>query len=749
MKARKMDSTGAEIFENKYSLNNEKTLDEFYARIFSIVNEYELKLYGIKTDFSPLINYFFPGGRTAFGLGRENVSLSNCYVNEIKGDSIEEIFETLKQTALIYKSGGGVGQSFNKLRPIGAKTRGVPSTGSISFMPLFDTTTDVIGQKGRRGANLGAQRVDHPDIMEFINVKNEEGILEHMNLSVMMLDNFMKAVEADEEWITSFTTSHETIVKPYRAKEIWDTIINSAWTKADPGILFWSQMTSGIDSTYKQFEPVCTNPCGEQGLENGGSCNLAALELSEYVENPWENPKFNFTKFISDIHLGIRFLDIILDINKDRHPLEINKIQSMLGRRIGLGIMGLADCYNRMNIVYGSEESLVFTEQLFSVLHEESIKASITYAEHFGAFPYFTQSSNEERINFLNHPYFNILTPEWKERLNKYGMRNISLTTVAPTGTTAMVMGVSSGLEPVFRNQYIRTIKMGGEKKDVIILHPNVSKYEEIFGEGSHKNNKIFIESQDINWVNRVKIQGIIQKHITQSISSTVNLPSTATREDIDIIYRTAWKEGLKGITVYRDGCREGVLNTLESGKEFSVKDHIILPDVQDSKKHVLRCYEIDGDNTSTELKKWYVHYDIDAETKLPCSLFVTTNSGTKEKTALTQQTTEKLFELANKYILPEISESLVKKMKHDGNTTKMARTLGMLLRHRVPIIEIINTIDQIGAPISSFIFNIKKLLSPYAEGKAVSTPCPECQANMVMEGGCIICKSCGYSKCG
>ena len=496
------------------------------------------------------------------------------------------------------------------------------------------------------------------------------------------------------------------------------------------------------------FNGILTGQCGEQALSAFSNCNLGSMNLSKFVKNEFmENAYFDFDLFSAMVRKAVRFLDNINLINIDRQPLKENKEKLEKSLPIGLGITGLADALIKLNLLYGSEKSLQAIDSIMKCLKENTIMASIDLAEERGMFPLLKQKKDDlidgqkEYSNFISHPHFDFLDIDYKYKFANYGIRNSQYNTVAPNGSLSIILQGSSGLEPIFRTEYERTVINGKDNKQekYITYHPLVLEYEKKTGK-SYKENFYFITSDEIYWKDRVEVQATIQKYISESLSSTVNLPKDTTKETISELYMYAWKKGLKGITIYRDGCRDGVLNEVSNNKQVQKYDVVENYKFPAETKAIMKVLKSEG-------KKWYVTYTIDEETKLPNSLFVNTNSS--ETNIITNNVLEHLETLAKKYIKDEFIDSLTNKFNHQSNVVKIARFLSLLLRHRVPIIDIIETLTNAELPLTSFGFRIKKLLSEFIEGKYTGEKCSECGSQIVYQNGCTICLNCGNSKCG
>lgn len=770
---REYDSVKDQVFFSKYADEGETSLIDRFNTIKRELLKIETEANFNRGDYNSLFDNerMIPGGRIMFGMGRPMVSYSNCYVIEIADDSIDEIFETAKKQAIIFKFGGGVGIDISNLRPRGARTKiknAQPSTGAVSFIPLYNIVTEIVGQMGRRGALMITISIEHPDIMEFIEYKRNLKAANFCNMSVRMTNRFMKiiaegnynkylelsGVEAeeaiksglyDDDWTTEFQTRHEKIVKTYKIRDVWKAFVESNYLSGEPGMIIWDTM---IDMDPASIIPgekaVSTNPCGEQALPPYGACNLNAINFSTFVKNSFTNESYFDTEdFIKTCKDSVRFLDTVIEGNLSRHPLRQNTEQSKNGRRIGVGVMGLADALIRLGIKYDSDEAIEWCDKYFKIFQIATLEASIDLAIERGPFGVWNELTDEIKMNYINHPFFNVLSEEYKEKMIKYGIRNVGTTTVAPTGSISNLFEVNGGLEPFFRFEYDRRLVNQNNRK-IRVLAKVVKDYENSTNK-SYKDNSIFVSSDMIDWQYRVRLQSVIQKHISQSISSTINLPSTTKMSDISGIYVEAWKQGLKGITVYRDNSRENVLSdvkTVETPKEapeIKVLESVKISQEYDSKLTVIRA----------EGKKWYVHYELDPETKLPFSMFIDSNNNESENAELTNEVIEVLSKLATKFIPQEHIDSTLKKIKRDSNVKKTARIVSLLLRHRVPLIKIIESIDSIQPSALSLIYRLKSILSTYLpNGIITDHRCPECNELLRRENGCLVC-TCGFSKCG
>jgi ribonucleoside-diphosphate reductase alpha chain len=494
------------------------------------------------------------------GAGREDITttLNNCYVVGIKDDSIKSIYDCVIQEAMTYKYGGGCGHDLSVLRPGGDEILGTGgnSCGPVGFMNLFSENTNTIAQHGRRGANMQTLRVDHPDIEKFIEIKTGDvDMVKYSNISVLLTDEFMDAVQSDSDFDLHWGGKKYSTVK---AKDLWMKIIEHAHSSAEPGLLFWDTMTKYHNAEY--CSPlVSTNPCAEQPLPDGGCCNLGALNLERFVD---QDGNFDFDGFKETTAVGARFLDNVIDYNLDRHALEEQKQNAKNDRRVGLGILGLGDMLVKMGIKYDSDEALETIGKIMEIHRDTAYETSAELAKEKGQFPNFDWDGYSQSL------FVQDLPKKLQNKIKKNGIRNCTLTTVAPTGSGAIVARVTSGVEPIFATSYQRKVKkndsLGKEFDTFTVYHPVV---KEMFGTDENLPEYV-VTAHNVDPYFRVKMQGVVQKYIDSSISSTVNLAEETTVDTVADIYMTAYKADLKGITVYREGSREGILITDDKSSE-------------------------------------------------------------------------------------------------------------------------------------------------------------------------------------
>lgn len=570
-----MDELQKSIWKNKYQYKDES------------FNEWIERISGGNHKIAKLIRerkFLFAGRILANrGLYRDNIKVtySNCYVLEPPKDNLESIFDTAKNLARTFSYGGGVGIDISKLRPNGAEVHNAAKTtsGAVSFMDLYSMTTGLIGQKGRRGALMISMDISHPDIEEFIDVKTDLEKVTKANISVKISDEFMEAVKNKEKYICKFVMepTKEEITKEVDAYELFMKLVKNNWNYAEPGMLFWDNIRKyHLLSEDKEFKHDGVNPCAEEPLPAGGSCLLGSINLSEFVVEPFtDNAIFDMEKFKACVEDCILGLNEVLEEGLSLHPLKQQQKNVSEYRQIGLGVMGIADMLIKLNIRYGSEESINLCDKISKRMLNSAVKKSALIAKERGAY----EKYNEEAI--FKSPFFiNNIDGNVKQLVKKYGIRNSQILTIPPTGSISTMLGISGGIEPMFNISYTRkTETLHSHDVYYKVYTPIVKEYmnlKDITDENELPN--IFVTAMSLKPKERIAMQAAWQKYIDASISSTINLPYEATIEEVYNIYMSAWENKLKGITIYRDGCeRSGVLlNDKKYDKEKKVKDNKI-----------------------------------------------------------------------------------------------------------------------------------------------------------------------------
>ncbi|MCD6435587.1 MAG: adenosylcobalamin-dependent ribonucleoside-diphosphate reductase [Clostridiales bacterium] len=735
--------------------------------------------------------YIIPQGSPMSAIGNPYhiQSSGNCFSIKPPEDSYGGIFYTDQQLGQLMKRRCGVGLNLSKLRPKGHSVRNAARTtdGISVFMERFSNTCREVAQNGRRGAEIQLLNIHHPEIKTFITIKKDRKKVTGSNISVQVTDDFMNAVIKDEEFELKWPVDSENpeISQIVQAKEIWDLFIESSWESAEPGLLFWTTVLNNSASNCygkidERFYDTACNPCGEIVMGTD-SCRLLAINLYSFVENKFiSQAYFNFEKFSNYVQKAQRLMDDMVDLEIELINKILNKIQSdpepdnikqieketweelldvcEKGRRTGLGITGLADALASLNIRYGSKKSINKTEEIYKSLEINAYKSTCILAKERGSFPIFSFKIEKDN-DFINKVINE--DPELKLLYKKHGRRNVALTTTPPAGSIAIEAQVSSGIEPVFSVKNIRRKKihegdeysnidfiddMGDKWQEFTVYHKGFNDWKEITGKTKIEDSPYYKgTAQDVDWEASVDIQAAAQKWICHSISKTCNLPKEATKELVEKIYIRAWKKKCKGFTIYRDGCRTGVLidDTKQKQEE---KNNIIIK--TNSPK---RDKEMIGDlhHVSVKGEKYFVLVGI-LNSHEPYEIF----AGHKDISSLPKQVIIKKKK-RNTYCLVDINtkDVLFDDISKNINDEEEAltRMISLGLRHGADINFVTHQLEKTNGDMLGFSKAISRVLKKYIkEGSMVhGESCPECKGELNRQEGCISCSNCGFSKCG
>ncbi|MFH1824581.1 MAG: vitamin B12-dependent ribonucleotide reductase [Candidatus Firestonebacteria bacterium] len=681
----------------------------------------------IDAFYSMMVNlYFLPNSPTLMNAGRDLQQLSACFVLPVE-DSMEDIFNTVRDAALIHKSGGGTGFSFSRLRQKNdrVKTTGGVASGPVSFMKVFNSATEAVKQGGtRRGANMGILNIDHPDIIEFITVKNNTKELNNFNLSVAITDKFMEAVFKDEEY-ELINPHNKQVEKKMKARDVFNLIVDSAWKTGEPGVIFIDTVNKD-NPTPGLGRIESTNPCGEQPLLPYEACNLGSINLAKMIKVTNGKTETDYQLLKETIYLAVRFLDNVIDMNK--YPLPEIDAMAKGNRKIGLGVMGFADMLVLVGIPYNSNDAIKTAERVMRFIDEESKKASSNLAKERGPFTNFEKSI----YNGYTH------------------VRNSTTTTIAPTGTLSIIANVSSGVEPLFAISYIRTVMDNTKMLEVNHYFEKVAKgmgfyNEPLLKEIAEKNSlkdikdipddikKVFVTAHDISPEWHVKMQAAFQKFTDNAVSKTINFSKDATKEDIKMAYILAYKEGCKGLAVYRDGSREEqVLSTGTTKSKTETGSQKITPRSRPSVT-TGRTQKI-----STGCGNLYV--TINEDENGPCEVFA--QMGKSGGCAASQsEATSRLISLSLRSGID--IEAVLKQLKGIRCPSPLWDKGNMVLSCPDAIAKAIENYLQNGSTPK------KKGGNGNSSTKNLAGMCPECGNVLEYVEDCVLCRFCGYSKCG
>lgn len=796
------DDLAAKVFLDKYALRNkngdllEDEPSKMHHRLASEFARIQKSKYKNPLSEVELFNLFqkfkriIPQGSPMFGIGNnyQTVSISNCFVLDTPEDSYNSIIDIDKQLVNISKRRGGVGIDLSKLRPKGSLTNNAAksSTGIISWMERYSNSIREVGQHGRRGALMLTLNVHHPDVLDFATVKNDNSKVTGANISLSLTKEFLDAVKNNTDYELRFPVDYKQsgkepqISKFVKAKEVWKTIIHSAWLRAEPGLLMWDNILSGPADCYDKYKAVSTNPCSEIAMCSLESCRLLAINLFGYVKEPFTKiARFDYELFHSEAKIAQKLMDDIVDmesekidqilkkIKSDPESDEIkqseitlwNKIKKLNDecRRTGLGITALADTLAGLGIKYGTEKSIIETEKIYKTLKLAAYEASVDMAEELGKFKDY-DSEVEKNNEFLLR--IKEESPVLYKKMLKFGRRNIALTTTAPTGSVSILAQTSSGIEPVFNLGYKRRKKInpndknskvdfidqnGDSWQEFMVYHPKLKMWMDITGKDNVEEspwNKA--TANEIDWINRVKLQAAAQLHVCHAISSTINLPEDVTEEQVAEIYETAFASGVKGITIYRDNCRTGVLVN-KTKKDEDIIYHTTAP----KRPKELSC---DVHHLTYNSNRYYVIIGLLGSDPYEC--FIGLNNDGEGDTIIPKSIKNGILvkESKGRYLIRTGEFSCVlKNTTTDENADVLARLLSTSLRHGSSIPFIVHQLEKTKGDLTSFSKVLCRVLKKYIQDGTVVTGenCPTCANSIVRENGCKICKSCGWSTCG
>ena len=733
---------GQDIWERKYRYENE-TFDEWINRVS-----------GENSEIANLIKEkkFLFGGRILANRGLENkgrkISLSNCYVIEPPEDNIESIFDCAKKLARTYSYGGGCGVDISKLSPRGAKVNNAAkeTTGSVSFMDLYSMVTGLIGQAGRRGALMLSLSCEHPDLEEFIGIKSDLDRVTKANISIRITDKFMAAVKNKTPFTLSFTRleTGETITKEIDAYEMFHKMCEMNWDYAEPGMLFWDRINNwNLLSCDDEFEYAGTNPCAEEPLPAGGSCLLGSINLAEFACDTG----FDFENFKHCVKSSVIALNEVLDEGLPLHPLKEQRESVYDWRQIGLGIFGLADLLIKLGIKYGSPEAIDLCDMIGHTMADMAIKTSAVLAKKYGVYPKYKPEAVEQSAFYSKNAL-----GETKELVESFGLRNSQLLTIAPTGSLSTMLGVSGGIEPIFANYYTRkTESLKGHDEYYKVYTPIVKEYMDKHGlKDDSELPDYFVTAQTLDYKNRIYMQSIWQSHIDASISSTVNVPNDFTVEQVEGLYMTAWDAGLKGVTIFRDGCkRAGILTIKENVEDIVEKPHrlergmiIKADDNCIGKKRTLRTgcgtlhCEAFFDPDNGQLLETYFSKGSSGG----CNNFMI---GLSRMISLAARGGIDVYSIVDQLKSSGTCPSYAVRTatKHDtskGSSCPVAIGNALLEMYEEMMDEVgFSDIEEKELEV------ITPKIVPVSKAK-----CPQCGGELVFEGGCNTCKNCGWSKC-
>ena len=783
-------------YKLKYNLNGSAKFLSKYGQEREDLTE--AKVYNLFKEFG----YIIPQGSVMSSLGNHYklASLSNCIVVPELHDSYGGVFYTDQQLAQLFKRRCGVGVDISNLRPAGSSVSNAAgsTSGAVSFMNRFSHTTREVAQNGRRGALMLSMDIAHPDVEDFITIKQDLQKVTGANISIRLSDEFMHAVEANAEYTHKWPieSANPKFTKTVNAKELWDTIIQCAHNTAEPGLIFWDrQHWYSTSSVYPGYKNTSTNPCSEIAMQGGDSCRLIALNLYNFVDNPFtKDASFRMDDFYKATYEGQRLMDDLVDleteaigrilnkVDADDEPENIKMVEKETwelllktgkeGRRTGLGFTALADMVAALGMAIDSDEAIAMVESMMKEKCRAEFDSSIDMSLSRGSFVGF-DSKIEKTSEFVQMLEKEL--PDVYERMMKFGRRNISISTVAPTGTLSMLAQTSSGIEPVFMTHYKRRRKLNEQDRDAKVdfiddsgdkwqefnvYHHNLKTWMEVTGETDiSKSPYAGSTAPEINWNKRVEMQAAVQKYVTHSISSTINLPNDVSLDEVSNIYLESWKQGTKGITVYRDGSRAGVLVSADEKKDTVLENSEFRETKAPSRPKRLDAKVVRFQNNK---EKWIAvvgllngrPYEIfTGKTEDVFNMPAAVEYGWIIKNKREDGSSQYDFQYEDKEGYKVTMGGLSRSF--DKEFWNYAKLISGVLRHGMPlhyVVDLIGKMNLYDENINTWKSGVVRALKTFiANGTTVSDhTCGECgDEGLVYEEGCLKCVSCGYSKCG
>jgi len=783
-------------YKLKYNLNGSAKFLSKYGQEREDLTE--AKVYSLFKEFG----YIIPQGSVMSSLGNHYklASLSNCIVVPELHDSYGGVFYTDQQLAQLFKRRCGVGVDISNLRPAGSSVSNAAgsTSGAVSFMNRFSHTTREVAQNGRRGALMLSMDIAHPDVEDFITIKQDLQKVTGANISIRLSDEFMHAVEANAEYTHKWPIESDNpkFTKTVNAKELWSTIIECAHNTAEPGLIFWDrQHWYSTSSVYPGYKNTSTNPCSEIAMQGGDSCRLIALNLYNFVDNPFtKDASFRMEDFYKATYEGQRLMDDLVDleteaigrildkVDADDEPENIKMVEKETwelllktgkeGRRTGLGFTALADMVAALGMAIDSDEAIAMVESMMKEKCRAEFDSSIDMSLSRGSFVGF-DSKIEKTSEFVQMLEKEL--PDVYERMMKFGRRNISISTVAPTGTLSMLAQTSSGIEPVFMTHYKRRRKLneqdreakvdfiddsGDKWQEFNVYHHNLKTWMEVSGETDiSKSPYAGSTAPEINWNKRVEMQAAVQKYVTHSISSTINLPNDVSLEEVSNIYLESWKQGTKGITVYRDGSRSGVLVSADEKKDTILENSEFRETKAPSRPKRLDAKVVRFQNNK---EKWIAvvgllngrPYEIfTGKTEDVFNMPAAVEYGWIIKNKREDGSSQYDFQYEDKEGYKVTMGGLSRSF--DKEFWNYAKLISGVLRHGMPlhyVVDLIGKMNLYDENINTWKSGVVRALKTFiANGTKVSDhTCGECgDEGLVYEEGCLKCVSCGYSKCG